>query len=96
MKDVVIKLSADPRVCQFIDIMVVDILVAYGLILSRDCSMKINGYFVTDRYHIWITYHNIHNKIKILREPHMKQNVTQLEENNERVNLSYLVFGNYF
>ena len=36
MKDVLIWLSADPRVCQFIDIMVVDILEAYGLILSKD------------------------------------------------------------
>ena len=36
MKDVLIRLSIDPRVCQFIDIMVVDIREEYGLILSRD------------------------------------------------------------
>ena len=36
MKDVLVRLSADPRVSQFIYIMVVDIPEAYGLILSRD------------------------------------------------------------
>ena len=35
MNDVVIRLAADERVCQFIDIMVVDIPKAYGLILRR-------------------------------------------------------------
>ena len=48
MKDVLIRLSADPRVCQFIDIMVVDIPEAYGLILSREWSTKLNGYFATN------------------------------------------------
>ena len=36
MEDVLIRLSADPRVCQFIEIMVVDIPKAYGLLLSRE------------------------------------------------------------
>ena len=35
-KDVLIRMSTYPSVCQFIDIMVVDIPEAYGLILSRD------------------------------------------------------------
>ena len=34
MEDVLIHLSADERVCQFIDIMVANIPEAYGLILS--------------------------------------------------------------
>ena len=33
------------------------------------------------------------NQIKVLREPHMKHNVTQLEGKNEPVNY---VLGNYF
>ena len=33
------------------------------------------------------------NQIKVLREPHMKHNVTQFEEKNEPVNS---VLGNYF
>ena len=52
MKYVLIRLSADPRVCQFIDVMVVDIPEAYGLILSRGWSVKLNGYFATDWSHM--------------------------------------------
>ena len=36
MEDMLIRLYVDGRVCQFIDIIVDDILEAYGLILSRD------------------------------------------------------------
>ena len=95
MKDVLIRLSTDLRVFQFIDIMVVDIPEAYSLILSRDWSTKINGYFATNQSHMWLLYQNIHNQIKILRESHMKQNVTQMEGKNEPFNFSYLVLGNY-
>ena len=48
MNYVLIWLAADERVCQFIDIMVVDTPEAYGLILSRDMSTKLNDYFATD------------------------------------------------
>ena len=36
MEDMLIRLYVDGRVCQFIDIMVVDIPESYGLILSRE------------------------------------------------------------
>ena len=36
MKDVLICLSANENVCQYIDIVVADIPDAYGLVLSRD------------------------------------------------------------
>ena len=55
MKDWLIRLFADPRVCQFIDIIVVDIPEAYGLILSRDWSTKLDGYFATDWYQLWLS-----------------------------------------
>ena len=61
MKDVLIRLSVDPRVCQFIDIMVVDILEVYGLILSKDWSTKLNGYFATDWSHMWLPYQIFQN-----------------------------------
>ena len=48
IKNVMIQLSTDERVCQFIDIMVVDIPKANGLILSRDWYAKLNEYFATD------------------------------------------------
>ena len=43
MKDVLMRLFADERVCRFIDIMVVDIPEAYGFILSREWAEKLNG-----------------------------------------------------
>ena len=61
MKDVLIRLSADERVFQFIDIMVVDIPEAYGLILSRDWSAKLNGYLATDWSHMWFPFNKIQN-----------------------------------
>ena len=48
MEDVLIRLATNERVCQFIDVMVVDIPEANGLILRRDWSTKIDGYFATD------------------------------------------------
>ena len=58
MKYVLIILSANPRVRQFIDIMVVDIPEAYSLILIRDWSTNLNGYFATDWSHMWLPYQN--------------------------------------
>ena len=77
-------------------IMVLDIPESYGLILSRDWSTKINGYFSIDWSHLWIPYNNTQNQIKILRKPHMTYNVTRLEVKNEPVNFSSTVLGNHF
>ena len=76
--------------------MAVDIPEDYRLILSRDRSTKLNGYCLTDWSHMWLPYQNSQNQIKILRELHMKHNVTQLEGKNEPVNFSSSVLGNYF
>ena len=80
MEDVLIQLSANEKICQYIDIVVADIPYRYGLILSRDWS------------HLWLPHKGIPNQIKILREPYMKHTVTKLEERNEWVNS---VLGNY-
>ena len=48
MEDVLIRLSSNEKVCQFIDIVVADIPKAYGLVLSRDWSAKMSGYFASD------------------------------------------------
>ena len=45
MNSVLIRLATNPKVHQVIDILVVDILDFYGLILSRDWSEKLHGYF---------------------------------------------------
>ena len=80
MEDVLVCLSSNDKVCQFIDIVVADIPEAYGLVLSRDWLAKLNGYFSLEWSHLWLPYKGSPNQIKILREPQMKHNVTQFEE----------------
>ena len=43
MEDVLISLSANEKICQYIDIVVADIPDAYGLVLSRDWSARLYG-----------------------------------------------------
>ena len=93
MEDVLIRLSSNEKVCQFIDIVVADIPEAYGLVLSQDWSAKLNGYFASYWSHMWFPHKGSPNQIKVLREPHMKHNVTQLEGKNQLVNS---MLGNYF
>ena len=93
MEDVLVHLASNDKVCQVINIVVADIPDAYSLVLSRDWSAKLNGYFASDWSHLWLPYKGSLNQIKILREPHMKYNVTQLEEKNVPVDF---VLGNYF
>ena len=65
LKDVLIQLSSNSKVHQSIDIIVVDIPETYGVILSRDWSSKLNGYFSTDWSHLWLPYKGQPNKIKV-------------------------------
>ena len=65
MEDVLIRLSSNEKVCQFIDIVVVDIPEAYGTFLSRDWSAKLNGYFALDWSHPWLPYKGSPNQIKV-------------------------------
>ena len=60
----------------YIDIVLADIPYGYGLILNRDWSARLNGYFASDWSHLWLPQKGSPNQIKILREPHMKHNVT--------------------
>jgi hypothetical protein len=48
LKYVMIIISTHPKFAQVIDIIVVYIQEAYGLLLSRDWSEKLNGYFSTE------------------------------------------------
>ena len=73
--------------------MVVDLPEAYGLILSRDLLTKLNGNFATNWPHMWLPYKNSQNQIKVMREPHMKHNATQLEGKNEPIRFSVFTLG---
>ena len=92
MKNVLIRLSANNKICQFIDIMVADVLDGYGVILNRDWSARLKGYFALDWSHLWLPLKGTPNQIKILREPYMKHTVTNMGEGNEYANF---VLGNY-
>ena len=52
IKDVLIRLSLNYKIHQTIEIIVVDILEAYGVILSRDWLAKLNGFFATNWSHL--------------------------------------------
>ena len=56
-------------------------------------ASKVEGYFSSDWSHLWSPSKGIPNQIKVLREPQMKYNVSQLDGKNELVNS---VLGNYF
>ena len=92
MRNVLIRLSANNKICQFINIVVADIPDGYGLILSRDWSTRLKWYFASDWSHLWLPHKGITNRIKFLREPSMKHNITKLEEGNESTNS---VLGNH-
>jgi hypothetical protein len=65
LKNVFIRLSSNPKFHQRIGIIIVDILEAYCLLLSRDCSEKLHGHFSTDRSHLWLYFNVRPNQIKI-------------------------------
>jgi hypothetical protein len=88
-----IILSSNSKVFQIIDIIVADIPYAYGLILSRDWSEKLHGYFSTHWSHLWLPYNEKPNQIRVNREKHMKHNVTDLDGENEPVDLLITLLG---
>ena len=94
LKDVLIRPSLNSKVHQTIDIIVVDIPETYGVILSRDWSAKLNGYFSTDWSHLWLPYKGQSNKIKVERESYMKHTVTNLNDPNDTVMFSRSILGN--
>jgi hypothetical protein len=91
-----IRLASDPRVHQVINIIVVDIPESYGLLLSRDWSAKLQGYFSTDWSHLWLPYKGKPNQIQVNNEAHMKHTVIELKGKNEPVSFAHTVLGNYF
>ena len=72
--------------------MVDDIPGGYGIILNRDWSARLKGYFSSDWSHLLLPLKGTPNPIKILREPYMKYTVTKLGEGNESVDS---ILGNY-
>lgn len=62
-----------------------DIPESYVLLLSRDWSSQLNGYFATDLSHLWFPYKGKANQIQVKRERYMKHMVIELEALNEPI-----------
>jgi hypothetical protein len=83
LKNVLIRLSSNPKVHQVIDIIVVDIPEVYGLFFSRDWLEQLHGYFATDWSHLWLPENGKPNKIRVNHERYLKFTVTDLNDPNE-------------
>jgi hypothetical protein len=83
LRNVLIRLSSNPKVHQVIDIIVVDIPEVYGLFLSRDWSKQLHDYFTMDWSHLWLPENGKPNRIKVNRECYLKFTVTDLNDPNE-------------
>ena len=71
------------------------------MLLSRDCSENLKGYFATNWSHLWLPYNGRLNYIKIIREPFMKQTVTYLNDPSELVvfftsSIEHYTFDSFF
>jgi hypothetical protein len=95
LRDVMIWIATHPKFVQVIDIIIVDIPEAYGLLLSRDWFEKLNGYFHTDWAHLWLPLKGYQNMIIIDRERYLKHTSTDLETLNEPSSTDFLILGNY-
>jgi hypothetical protein len=95
LKDVMIWIVTHPNFLQVIDIIVVDIAEAYGLLLSRYWSEKLNGYFSIEWEHLWLPLKGYKNMIRIDRERYLKHTVTDLETLNEPTSTNFPILGNY-
>jgi hypothetical protein len=95
LKDVMIRIATHPKFVQVIGIIVVDIPEAYGLLLSRDWSEKLNRYFSTNWTHLWLPLKEHTNMIRINRERYLKHIATDLETLNEPSSGYFPMLGNY-
>ena len=95
LKDVLIHLASNSKVHQTIDIIVVDIPEAYGVILRKVWLAKLNGYLTTYWSHFSLAYKGKPNKIKVEHERYTKHMVTNLNDPNEPVMFSNSILRNF-
>jgi len=95
LKDVMIRIASNPKFHQVIDIIVVDILEAYRMLLSWDWSEKQHGNFSIDWSHFWLPLKGNLDTIKINMEKYLKHTVSELEAPNEPSSTKFPMLGNY-
>ena len=96
LKEFVIRLSSNPKIFQVIGLVVVDIPKAYGLLLSRDGSLKLNGYITTNWSHLLLPSKEKSGFRRINSEKHNKYIVTKLNMPNEDMVFCQSPLGNYY
>jgi hypothetical protein len=92
IKNVLIRISSNPKVRQIIDIIIVDIPKVYGLFLSKDWLEQQHGYFTTNWSHLWLPENGQPNKISINIEHYLKHTVMDLNDTNEH----FITYANSF
>jgi hypothetical protein len=95
LKKILIRMSSNPKIHQTINIIVLDILDTYGMVLSREWSATLKGYFSTDWSHLWLPYNDKPNQIRVDRELYMKHVVNDLYDPNEVVMFNHFFLINY-
>lgn len=55
----------------------------YGMLLKRDWSSQLQGYFSINYSHIWFTYKGKENQIRVNREPYVKHVVIEMGPPNK-------------
>lgn len=83
LNNIHMQLETNLRVQHFIDISVIDILDVYGMLLSRDWSRRLNGYFATGFSHMWLPWRGVPNQINIDSTPRLRLMITKYSEDNE-------------
>jgi hypothetical protein len=83
-----------PNVYHIIDLILVNIIKAYGLLLSRDWSQNTKSYFTYDWSHLFLSSNRRPSKIKINHERYLKHIVTNLEAYNEPFSSKFPFFWN--
>jgi len=95
LKDVLIRMTAKPQYTQVIDIVVLDIHEAYGMLLSRDWSTKLIEYFLIDWSHLLLPQKGKGDMLRVNRERYMKYVVMEVNGHNEPVMFTNSILGNY-
>lgn len=77
-----IQIAFEPQIERDIDIQVVQIPPKYGMLLSRDWSATLNGFWLTCFTHLWLPWRGLTNQIKIEGESYLRDLITEYNNTN--------------
>lgn len=80
--DLRIQIASEPRIIRDVDLQVVNIPPKYGMLLSRNWSSTLNGYWSMDFKHLWLPWKGVTNQIKVLCEPYLANPITEYNRTN--------------